>query len=184
MTNATQVLPRRAVILAHLSKDPGRGLTAHELQQALGMSNSLPKLLRSMQQHAEVIAATEWRPRVGREARLWRIAPPGTVPPPPVPVSPERLARRRQRDTETQRARRARLRELRQPSPGPVSLPHGAACTGADPELFFSPPGSEDEAAAMAICADCPIRAACYAKARETRQAFGIWGGVRFEVTK
>lgn len=57
-----------------------------------------------------------------------------------------------------------------------------AACRGEDPELFF-PVGSpgpvlEQIAAAKALCAKCPVRAACLRFALETGQGYGIWGGL------
>jgi hypothetical protein len=184
MTNAAQALPRRAVILEHLSQDPARGLTAHDLAHVVSTpAGSLVKLLRSMEQHAQLVAVPEWRPQQGRMVSLWRIAPPGAVPPPPRPLSPERLERRRSRNTEAQRARRARLREQLHPSPRPPSLPPGAACAGENPELFF-PATPENEAKAKGICAACPIRSECYAVAQATGQTFGVWGGVNFETAR
>ncbi|GAB2722361.1 WhiB family transcriptional regulator [Kitasatospora kifunensis] len=59
----------------------------------------------------------------------------------------------------------------------------GAACRGADPELFFC--SSEDaaerqfaERRAKQICAGCPVRDACLAGALERRERFGIWAGL------
>jgi hypothetical protein len=180
MTNATQALTRRAAILEHLGQDPARGLTCCELARVTGStSGSLVKLLQSMEQHAQIVAVPEWRPHAGRTVSLWRIAPPGTVPPPPRPVPPGR----RRHNTEHQRARRARLRERQHPSPLPPGLPPGAACAGENPELFF-PATPEDEAKAMAICAACPIRGECYAAARASRQETGVWGGVNFETAR
>lgn len=54
-----------------------------------------------------------------------------------------------------------------------------AACIGADPDLFFEQT-TEDEEAARAICAVCPVRLHCidYAiEAREFRYR-GMWGGL------
>jgi hypothetical protein len=184
MTNATQPRPRRAVILGHLSQDPARGRTASDLARKMGSTaGSLAKLLRSMEQHAQVIAVPEWRPQQGRTVSLWHIAPPGTVPPPPRPVPQERLKQRRMRNTEAQRARRARLRRQPRLSPVPLGLPPGAACAGEDPELFF-PATPEDEAKAKAICAHCPIRRECHAAALASQQEFGIWAGVNFETVR
>jgi hypothetical protein len=183
MTNAMQALPRRALILEHLGQDPARGLTCCELARVTGStSGSLAKLLRSMERHAQLVAVPEWRPHQGRTVSLWRIAPPGTVPP-PRPVPPEQRERRRRRNTEHQRARRARLRKQQQPSPLPPSLPPGAACAGENPDLFF-PATPEDEAKAKAICAACPIRRECYAAAQASRQETGVWGGVNFETAR
>ena len=59
----------------------------------------------------------------------------------------------------------------------------GAACKGADLNLFFGPDAEfvtarkQREAEAKAICARCPVRDACLAYALDTGQAYGIWGG-------
>lgn len=68
------------------------------------------------------------------------------------------------------------------PSPGTSGWRRHAACRGEDPELFF-PVGSpgpvlEQIAAAKALCAKCPVRAACLRFALETGQGYGIWGGL------
>jgi WhiB family redox-sensing transcriptional regulator len=57
----------------------------------------------------------------------------------------------------------------------------GGACRQADPELFFpassvTSPGPRQVELAKAVCASCPVRAACLAYATETRPE-GIWGG-------
>lgn len=56
-----------------------------------------------------------------------------------------------------------------------------AACRDHDPELFFPltghGPGAEQEHAAKAVCASCPIRPGCLAWALETAQEAGVWGG-------
>ncbi len=52
-----------------------------------------------------------------------------------------------------------------------------AACRDADPEIFF--PGSkDDERAALAMCAICPVVRECCAYSLEAREAFGVWGGL------
>ena len=183
MTNATQALTRRAVILDHLGQDPARGLTCCELARVTGStSGSLVKLLQSMEEHAQIVAVPEWRPHQGRTVSLWRIAPPRTVPS-LRSVPPEQRERRRRRNTEHQRARRARLREQQHPSPLPLSLPPGAACADENPGLFF-PATPEDEAKAKAVCAACPIRGECYAAAQASRQELGVWGGVNFATAR
>lgn len=58
-----------------------------------------------------------------------------------------------------------------------------AACRSYDPDLFFpvSPGGVSNErqaAAAVAVCAVCPVRAQCLDFALRTRQAHGVWGGL------
>ena len=50
-------------------------------------------------------------------------------------------------------------------------------CRQSDPALFFpeSGHGSED---ARAVCARCPVRAACLAYALAHRERYGVWGGL------
>lgn len=52
-----------------------------------------------------------------------------------------------------------------------------AACRDLDTAIFF-PDSEEDSATAMAICASCPVRAACLEFALVTRQDDGVWGGL------
>lgn len=49
------------------------------------------------------------------------------------------------------------------------------ACVGVDPDLFF-PAQGESTAKAKAVCARCPIRAACAEWAITAPEKFGIWG--------
>jgi hypothetical protein len=168
---------RRARILAHLARHPD--LTAHELARLIGASSTVTDLLRDMQLKGQVIARTEGRPQQGRPVHLWRVAPPGTVPPPRPPQAAEIVARRRERDRRATAARRARMRTL-VPQPATIPLP-GAACRTADPALFFPEPGDTGaEAQALAVCAGCPVRAPCYARAVQNGERWGIWGGVNF----
>ncbi|HET6910482.1 MAG TPA: WhiB family transcriptional regulator [Mycobacteriales bacterium] len=56
------------------------------------------------------------------------------------------------------------------------------ACLTAEPEQFF-PVGSSgisrlEVAAAKAICDRCPVMQPCRDYALQTRQAFGVWGGM------
>jgi DNA-binding transcriptional ArsR family regulator len=171
---------RRARILAHLADHPD--LTAHELARLIGTASTVTDLLRDMQLKGQVIARTERRPQQGRPVRLWRLAPPGTVPPPRPPQAAEIVARRRERDRRATAARRARMRApVRQPAA--IALP-GAACRTADPALFFPEPGDTGaEAQAQAVCVGCPVRAQCYAQAVENGERWGIWGGVNFGTT-
>jgi WhiB family transcriptional regulator, redox-sensing transcriptional regulator len=53
-----------------------------------------------------------------------------------------------------------------------------AACADADAELFFSS-DEESQREALAHCDACPVRTACLEHAVETREQYGIWGGVR-----
>jgi WhiB family redox-sensing transcriptional regulator len=50
-------------------------------------------------------------------------------------------------------------------------------CATADPELFFPRRGA-DTSAARSLCRACPVRDECLDYALETRQKFGIWGGM------
>ena len=58
------------------------------------------------------------------------------------------------------------------------------ACRTEDTELFFHPEGergpsrSGREAAAKAVCATCPVIAACREHALSAREPYGVWGGL------
>lgn len=58
------------------------------------------------------------------------------------------------------------------------------ACRAYDPSLFFHPEGERGprranrEATAKAICATCPVLAACREHALAVREPYGIWGGL------
>ena len=55
----------------------------------------------------------------------------------------------------------------------------GAACTTADPDLFFPEDGDTfSERRAEAICAACPVRTACLAGAIDRAEPVGIFGGL------
>jgi WhiB family redox-sensing transcriptional regulator len=60
-----------------------------------------------------------------------------------------------------------------------------AACQGEDPELFFpvgeTGPALEQIAEAKQLCAECPVRQECLRFAIDTRQDYGIWGGLTRE---
>jgi WhiB family redox-sensing transcriptional regulator len=59
----------------------------------------------------------------------------------------------------------------------PIDFFDDAACRDADTDVFF--PVSESQAgAAKAICATCPVQAACLEYALETRPGDGVWGGL------
>ena len=45
------------------------------------------------------------------------------------------------------------------------------------PELTFFPQTKTEEAAALAVCAVCPVRDECLDHALETNERFGVWGG-------
>lgn len=60
-----------------------------------------------------------------------------------------------------------------------------AACRGRDATLFFAPATGElkeekltREARAKVICRECPVRAKCLEFALDTREPYGIWGGL------
>lgn len=53
-----------------------------------------------------------------------------------------------------------------------------AACTGMDPNVFFPLTTSKsDQAAALAVCARCPVTDLCLAYALEHDEP-GVWGGM------
>ena len=55
--------------------------------------------------------------------------------------------------------------------------PRRAACTTADPGLFF--PGPDQSAVpALALCAQCGVRVRCLQYALALDEAYGIWGGM------
>ncbi|WP_327064348.1 WhiB family transcriptional regulator [Kitasatospora sp. NBC_01250] len=60
---------------------------------------------------------------------------------------------------------------------------HGS-CRATENSLFFHPPGErgaahdEREAAAKAICTDCPVRLDCLRHALTAREPYGVWGGL------
>jgi WhiB family transcriptional regulator, redox-sensing transcriptional regulator len=57
-----------------------------------------------------------------------------------------------------------------------------AACVDVDPEVFFpvgtTGPALDQIERAKAVCAGCPVIAACLAWALETNQQAGVWGGM------
>jgi WhiB family redox-sensing transcriptional regulator len=55
-----------------------------------------------------------------------------------------------------------------------------AACRGTSPTLFYDPhPTAID--AATAVCAACPVRAACLTHAITAGEEYGVWGGLAAE---
>lgn len=52
-----------------------------------------------------------------------------------------------------------------------------ALCAQTDPEAFFVEKGGTTQPA-KAVCARCPVTAACLQHALDTDQAFGVWGGL------
>ncbi|CAN5810582.1 hypothetical protein BH23ACT5_BH23ACT5_08260 [soil metagenome] len=55
-----------------------------------------------------------------------------------------------------------------------------AACRSEPSEVFFSP-SLKAQAAAKRICSTCPVRWECLFYAIDTRQQFGVWGGLSAE---
>jgi len=53
-----------------------------------------------------------------------------------------------------------------------------AACSSADPELFFLPRTDHHTAQALAICHWCPVRSECLSTALAEGHVDGIWGGL------
>jgi WhiB family redox-sensing transcriptional regulator len=48
-----------------------------------------------------------------------------------------------------------------------------------DPDLFFAE-SPQDVRLAQALCARCPVRAACLAGALQRGEPWGVWGGALF----
>jgi WhiB family redox-sensing transcriptional regulator len=174
---------RQAAILAYLEEHPD--LTATGLARAFGLRASLFPQMEALEQKALVTGELVFNPDQGREVRRWRIAPPGTVPPPRPAPDPMTASRRRERDTAAQRARRARRNPPRRPDlPAPPTSLADAACKGEAPDLFFGPDAEfvnarqVREEKAKAICARCPVRPDCLAYALDSGEMFGIWGGL------
>ncbi|MGW0819469.1 WhiB family transcriptional regulator [Streptomyces viridiviolaceus] len=59
-----------------------------------------------------------------------------------------------------------------------------AACRGMDSSVFYSPTGErgrlrkEREERARRVCEGCPVREQCARMALETREHYGVWGGL------
>lgn len=57
-----------------------------------------------------------------------------------------------------------------------------ATCHGEDPDLFYpvgqGPDALNNSDHAKAICAGCPVKAACLQHAIDTGEEHGIWGGL------
>lgn len=50
-------------------------------------------------------------------------------------------------------------------------------CGQADPEAFYPEPGSSS-VEAKKVCRHCPVRVECLRWALETREQWGVWGGL------
>ena len=61
------------------------------------------------------------------------------------------------------------------------------ACREADPRLFFHPEGERGparhkrDAAAVAVCAGCPVIQQCREHGLSVREPYGVWGGLTEE---
>lgn len=59
-----------------------------------------------------------------------------------------------------------------------------ASCRDVDSSLFFHPPNERGDARAVReehakrVCVPCPVRSACLRHSLETREQFGVWGGL------
>jgi WhiB family redox-sensing transcriptional regulator len=72
--------------------------------------------------------------------------------------------------------------------PGPVAdlwdWQLRGACRQANPELFFHPDGERGSerrsrlSQAIAICDACPVLQCCREHALQTREPYGVWGGM------
>ncbi|MFB9377045.1 WhiB family transcriptional regulator [Kineococcus gynurae] len=58
------------------------------------------------------------------------------------------------------------------------------ACREVDPDLFFHPElergaaRQHRDAAALAVCAECPVLLQCRRHVLQHREAYGVWGGL------
>jgi len=59
----------------------------------------------------------------------------------------------------------------------PGTWAESAACASTDPEIFF-PAKGDSGAEARQVCGRCLVSDACLAYALQTREEFGIWGGL------
>ena len=188
-THVSVSAARRAEILDHLRRCPGQ--TAGELAVRLGYrlpsgkpaANIVLKLLTQMQGSGQVVSAGSGRMRGGNPVRIWKPAPPGTPAPGRSLLTPERLQRKRERERRQKRRARDRARGRLYVPPAAWTLPATAACKGADLRLFF-PEAGQDDSAAKAICARCPIRARCLQVALRNGERHGVWGGVNLETER
>lgn len=63
-----------------------------------------------------------------------------------------------------------------------MSWRHQAACSRADPELFFGQPEEVRRIAkAKAVCSGCPVQNDCLIYALEKPELYGVWGGMTGE---
>jgi WhiB family redox-sensing transcriptional regulator len=78
----------------------------------------------------------------------------------------------------------AELSRLPGPSADAYEWQFQGACLQADPSLFFHPDGERGpararrDAAAVAVCAGCPVLQACRNHGLSVREPYGVWGGL------
>lgn len=78
----------------------------------------------------------------------------------------------------TAELRRMRQAARQQPPVPPMPWAVRAACQGHDPEDWMDDRPGLPTAAARAVCAACPVRAACLAHALAYDEPWGMWGGL------
>ena len=177
-------MTRRDLILAHLTENSWE--TSGEIGLAIHVNGgTLRALLADMRNKGQIVSGGRWAPYMGRTVNIWSIAPPGTEPV-AVPETEQEKERRRERDRETKRRSRARTAKVaaegrnadRQALPWATPVPdlRGAACKGADTDLFFSADEADIEKA-RAICLGCPVRLRCAQWADSNGEEYGIWAG-------
>ena len=65
------------------------------------------------------------------------------------------------------------------PTPPPGDWAAQAACAGSEtPDDFYPDQEQSNEAAALQLCAGCPVRVPCLHHALLTREQHGVWGGM------
>ena len=76
------------------------------------------------------------------------------------------------------------LSRLPKPVADSCEWQYQGACRDVPSEMFFHPDGERGprrkarENAAKAVCASCPVVAACRAQALAVQEPYGIWGGL------
>ena len=100
--SAPAVRPR---ILAELAERPGR--TAYEVAAALGYgkpdSRRIAEIVQRLWDDGALVAGSAFRPALGRQARIYYLAPPGTRP--RLTVEPPERAERRRASNRASKAR-------------------------------------------------------------------------------
>lgn len=76
------------------------------------------------------------------------------------------------------------IKRLPKPTLSNYQWQEDAACRSVDPELFFHPdqergPDKEERTRqAKLVCVNCTVKEECLNFAVDTRQDFGVWGGL------